>query len=70
MVKGGFDLDVYVLNVFIDVYVKCEKMDIVVKLFVELLNRNEVSWNMIIVGYVNLDEVEEVLSLFCEGFRN
>ncbi|CAN7068350.1 unnamed protein product [Brassica rapa subsp. trilocularis] len=70
VVKGGFDLDVYVSNALIDVYAKCEKMDTAVKLFAELSNRNEVSWNTIIVGYANLDEAEEALSLFREALRN
>ncbi|CAH8327681.1 unnamed protein product [Eruca vesicaria subsp. sativa] len=70
VVKGGFDLDVYVSNALIDVYAKCEKMDTAVKLFAELSNRNEVSWNTVIVGYANLDEAEEALSLFREALRN
>lgn len=69
VVKGGVDLDVYVSNALIDVYAKCEKMDTAVKLFAELSNRNEVSWNTIIVGYANLDEAEEALSLFREALR-
>ncbi|KAF8061261.1 hypothetical protein N665_1207s0002 [Sinapis alba] len=70
VVKGGFDLDVYVSNALIDVYAKCEKMDTAVKLFAELSSRNEVSWNTIIVGFANLDEAEEALSLFREALRN
>ncbi|KAL0735989.1 hypothetical protein Bca4012_012199 [Brassica carinata] len=70
VVKGGFGLDVYVSNALIDVYAKCEKMDTAVKLFAELSDRNEVSWNTIIVGYANLDEAEEALSLFREALRN
>ncbi|ESQ41266.1 hypothetical protein EUTSA_v10012703mg [Eutrema salsugineum] len=70
VVKAGFDLEVYVSNALIDVYTKCERMDTAVKLFAELSSRNEVSWNTIIVGYENLGEGEEALSMFREALRN
>ncbi|CAN8256488.1 unnamed protein product [Cochlearia groenlandica] len=70
VVKAGFDSDVYVANALIDVYAKCEKMDKAVKLFFELSSRNEVSWNTIIVGYENLGEGEEALTIFREALRN
>ncbi|KAL1207066.1 putative pentatricopeptide repeat-containing protein [Cardamine amara subsp. amara] len=70
VIKVGSDIDVYVANVLIDVYAKCEEMDNAVKLFAELSSKNEVSWNTIIVGYVNLDEGEEALSMFREALRN
>lgn len=70
VVKDGFDLEVYVTNALIDVYAKCEKMDSAVKLFDELSSKNEVSWNTIIVGYANLGDGEEALSMFREALRN
>ncbi|VVB14338.1 unnamed protein product [Arabis nemorensis] len=70
VIKAGFNLDVYVSNALIDVYSKCEDMDNAVKLFSELSSRNEVSWNTIIVGYENLGESEEALSVFREALRN
>ncbi|XP_065858066.1 putative pentatricopeptide repeat-containing protein At5g13230, mitochondrial isoform X2 [Euphorbia lathyris] len=64
VVKVGLNTNVFVLNALTDVYSKCGRMETAMELFVELPNRNEVTWNTIIVGYVQSDDKEKALSLF------
>ncbi|CAA3022030.1 pentatricopeptide repeat-containing At5g13230, mitochondrial [Olea europaea subsp. europaea] len=62
--KVGLDLNVFVSNALMDVYAKAGKMKDAEDLFVDLENKNEVSWNTMIVGYVQLGDGEEALHLF------
>ncbi|XP_058194188.1 putative pentatricopeptide repeat-containing protein At5g13230, mitochondrial [Rhododendron vialii] len=66
VLKVGFDSNVFVSNALIDVYSKCGKMDNSVDLFVESTNRNEVTWNTLIVGYVQLGDAKKALNLFLQ----
>lgn len=64
VIKVGFDSDVFVSNALIGVYAKCGKIEKSLKLFAESPNRNDVSWNTIIVGHVQLGDGKTALSLF------
>ncbi|KAL6518091.1 hypothetical protein OROMI_033792 [Orobanche minor] len=64
MLKVGLDLNIFTLNALMDVYVKCGNMDASMNLFVECRNKNEVSWNTMIVGYVQCGYVEKAFLLF------
>ncbi|KAL8541436.1 hypothetical protein ACS0TY_002631 [Phlomoides rotata] len=64
MLKVGLDLNVFSLNALMDVYAKCGKMEASMDLFVESQNRNEVSWNTVIVGYVQLGDPDKAFLLF------
>ncbi|XP_043719155.1 putative pentatricopeptide repeat-containing protein At5g13230, mitochondrial [Telopea speciosissima] len=66
VLKVGLDFVIFVRNALMDVYAKCEIMDDAVKLFVESPERNDVTWNTLIVGYVHLGYGEEALRLFSE----
>ncbi|XP_068666709.1 putative pentatricopeptide repeat-containing protein At5g13230, mitochondrial [Aristolochia californica] len=66
LVKVGFDSDIYVANALIDVYAKCGKLDESIQLFFELDKKNEVTWNTLIVGYVQLGYWEEAMRSFCD----
>lgn len=49
----GFDLgDVFVRNLFIDIYFKGFDVDLVFRVFDEMICRNSVLWNSILVGFV------------------
>ncbi|KAK4402587.1 putative pentatricopeptide repeat-containing protein, mitochondrial, partial [Sesamum angolense] len=50
VLKVGLDLNIFVLNALMDVYAKCGKMEASINLFVESKNKNDVSWNTMIVG--------------------
>lgn len=64
VLKVGLDSDVFVSNALMDVYAKCGRMENSMKLFVETPNRNDVTWNTMIVGYVQSGDGEMALSLF------
>ncbi|KAH7570557.1 hypothetical protein JRO89_XS05G0133700 [Xanthoceras sorbifolium] len=60
----GLGLDVFVSNALMDVYAKCGRMETSMELFVELPNRNDVTWNTMIVGYVQSGDWRNAMSLF------
>ncbi|KAL0421621.1 UNVERIFIED_CONTAM: putative pentatricopeptide repeat-containing protein, mitochondrial [Sesamum latifolium] len=64
VLKVGLDLNIFVLNALMDVYAKCGKMEASMNLFVESKNKNEVSWNTMIVGYVQIGDAEKAFLLF------
>lgn len=69
VVKVGLDSDVFVSNALMDVYAKCGKIENSMDLFVESANRSDVSWNTMIVGYVQLGDGEKALTLFSDMLR-
>ncbi|XP_061994066.1 putative pentatricopeptide repeat-containing protein At5g13230, mitochondrial [Rosa rugosa] len=69
VVKVGLDSDIYVLNALMDFYAKCGQIENSMDLFVESSNRNDVSWNTMIVGYVRLGDGEKALTLFSDMLR-
>lgn len=64
MIKAGLDSNVFPLNALMDVYAKCGKMGSSLDLFEQSSNKNEVSWNTMIVGYVQQGDAEEAFHLF------
>ncbi|XP_052204136.1 putative pentatricopeptide repeat-containing protein At5g13230, mitochondrial [Diospyros lotus] len=64
VLKVGLDSDVFASNALMDVYAKCGKMEDSLQLFLESKNRNVVTWNTLIVGYVQLGEGEKAFDLF------
>lgn len=68
-IKVCLDLNVFVSNALMDVYAKCGEIDNSMKLFVDSPNINNVTWNTMIVGYVQLGHEEKALSLFSSMLR-
>ncbi|KHN23502.1 Putative pentatricopeptide repeat-containing protein, mitochondrial [Glycine soja] len=64
VLKVGLDSNVFVSNALMDVYAKCGEIENSVKLFTGSTEKNEVAWNTIIVGYVQLGDGEKALNLF------
>ncbi|XP_010249164.1 PREDICTED: putative pentatricopeptide repeat-containing protein At5g13230, mitochondrial isoform X2 [Nelumbo nucifera] len=64
--KVGLDSDIFVKNALMDVYAKCGRMEDAMELFGKSHLRNDVTWNTVIVGYVQLGYGEEALRLFSE----
>ncbi|KAK7273281.1 hypothetical protein RIF29_14330 [Crotalaria pallida] len=64
VIKVGFDSNVFVSNALMDVYAKSGEIENSVKLFVESPEQNDVTWNTIIVGYVQLGDGEKAMNLF------
>ncbi|VFQ60906.1 unnamed protein product [Cuscuta campestris] len=62
--KVGHDSDVFVSNALMDVYAKCGVLENTVKLFMGSTDKNNVSWNTIIVGHVQMGDHEKAMNLF------
>ncbi|KAK8537248.1 hypothetical protein V6N13_042184 [Hibiscus sabdariffa] len=70
VLKACLDADVFVSNALMDVYAKCGRIEDSMELFEKSPNRNDVSWNTLIVGYVNCGDAEKALELFMEMLEN
>lgn len=70
IVKFGLDSNVFVSNAIMDVYAKCGRIDNSMEMFVELKDKNDVSWNTMIVGYVNLGDGDRAMSFFLKMFES
>ncbi|KAG5249642.1 pentatricopeptide repeat-containing family protein [Salix suchowensis] len=64
VVKVGLDKNVFVSNALMDMYAKCGRMENSLQLFAESPNCTDVSWNTVIVGYVQAGNGEKALGLF------
>ncbi|KAK8949372.1 putative pentatricopeptide repeat-containing protein [Platanthera zijinensis] len=62
--KIGFASEIFVANALMDVYAKCNDLEGLDKIFSGLCDKNDVSWNTVIVGYVQVDLGEDALRLF------
>ncbi|PKA61203.1 Putative pentatricopeptide repeat-containing protein [Apostasia shenzhenica] len=62
--KIGLDSEIFVANALMDVYAKCNDLEALTQIFFGLCQKNDVSWNTIIVGHVQLGHGEYALSLF------
>ncbi|XVE92677.1 hypothetical protein REPUB_Repub01dG0120300 [Reevesia pubescens] len=70
VLKVCLDVDVFVSNALMDVYAKCGRIGDSMELFEKSLNKNEVSWNTMIVGYIHCGDAEKALVLFSEMLEN
>ncbi|KAI3973647.1 hypothetical protein MKW92_023241 [Papaver armeniacum] len=64
VLKVGLDTDIFVSNALMDVYAKCQRMVDSEKIFFNSAQRNDVTWNTMIVGYAQWGNGEEALRLF------
>eukprot|EP01018_Ginkgo_biloba_P028281 Gb_00409 [translate_table: standard] len=62
--KSGTDSDVFVGNSLVDMYAKCGSVDNACQAFNNILERDRVSWNAMIVGYAQNGHGKEALELF------
>ncbi|XP_022866521.1 pentatricopeptide repeat-containing protein At5g66520-like [Olea europaea var. sylvestris] len=65
-VKFGYEADVYVQNALISLYSEGRFLDDARRVFDEMSNRDIVSWNSMIVGYLRGGELDVALDLFKE----
>nr|CAD1822501.1 unnamed protein product [Ananas comosus var. bracteatus] len=68
MSLGGWGL--IVSNAILDMYAKCEEMNIARKLFYGFYEKDDVSWNTIISGFANIGELELASKFFSEAPRS
>ncbi|KAK2978709.1 hypothetical protein RJ640_026927 [Escallonia rubra] len=60
----GLDYDVFVGNSLIDMYSKCNESDCACKVFSEMPQKNIVSWNSLLSGFVHNEKHWDALMLF------
>ncbi|XP_074268868.1 pentatricopeptide repeat-containing protein At3g09040, mitochondrial isoform X1 [Silene latifolia] len=64
IIKTNFESNLFVANALVDMYAKSRSLVEARKLFDRINNRDNVSWNAIIVGYVQGEDENEAFGLF------
>jgi pentatricopeptide repeat protein len=64
VVKTGLEFDTYVCNSLIDMYAELGKVENFQQLFDEMPERDTVSWNVMISGYVRCRRFEDAVNIF------
>ncbi|XP_070056081.1 pentatricopeptide repeat-containing protein At3g09040, mitochondrial [Nicotiana tomentosiformis] len=64
IIKNKFGSNLFVGNALIDMYAKCGALGDARRQFEQMLTRDNISWNAIIVGYVQQEEEEEAFIMF------
>ncbi|XP_054804420.1 pentatricopeptide repeat-containing protein At5g56310-like [Prosopis cineraria] len=64
VLKLGHLNDIYVQNSLLDVYASCGRMDLCRQLFDEMLQRDVVSWTVLIMGHRNAGKYDDALIVF------
>lgn len=63
-IKTGYDSETEVCNVLITLYAKCGRLNGARRVFVEIPQKNEVSWNSMITGYSQHGFGQQAIELF------
>ncbi|ONK55857.1 uncharacterized protein A4U43_C10F1680 [Asparagus officinalis] len=64
IVRCGFGNDVFVLNALVDMYAKCGDIMRACRIFERITDRDSVTWNSMLVGYIRHGLVFEALDTF------
>ncbi|XP_021760955.1 pentatricopeptide repeat-containing protein At3g09040, mitochondrial-like [Chenopodium quinoa] len=64
IIKTNFESNLFVSNALVDMYAKSGRLVEARQLFETIEGRDNVSWNAIIVGYVQVEEENEAFGLF------
>jgi pentatricopeptide repeat protein len=64
IIRMGFESDVFVGSALVDMYAKCGSMEDAHRMFDKMPQRDIVSWNALIAGYVQNRDSDEALGLF------
>lgn len=64
--KDGFEADVYVGTMLVDVYSKCGSLVDARSIFDKMPHRDVVSWNAMILAYAQIDKAEMALQLYSQ----
>ncbi|KAJ3678453.1 hypothetical protein LUZ60_002256 [Juncus effusus] len=66
IIRAGFGNDIYVLNSLVDMYAKCGDIRTARKVFDVMSERDLISWNSMLVGYLQHGLLKEGLSIWRE----
>ncbi|XP_057851346.1 pentatricopeptide repeat-containing protein At1g11290, chloroplastic [Cryptomeria japonica] len=64
VIRRGFQRDIYVGNSLVSMYAKCRKVEVARQVFDRISQKDVVSWNAMIIGYVQCGIPEETLVFF------
>ncbi|KNA03761.1 hypothetical protein SOVF_206020 [Spinacia oleracea] len=64
IVRKGLDANIFVSSALVDMYAKCSDMASATEVFWRTKNRNTVTWNTLIAGYINRRQEDEAFILF------
>ncbi|CAH1426825.1 unnamed protein product [Lactuca virosa] len=64
IIKSPFSSDVYVQTATMDMYIKCNHLNIAHQVFDKMPKRDIASWNVLLLGFAQLGVVNQVMSLF------
>eukprot|EP01018_Ginkgo_biloba_P030326 Gb_08619 [translate_table: standard] len=64
IIKSGFESDIFVASALVDMYAKCGSIEFARLVFDKMSQRNVVSWNGMISGYIQNGHANEALRLF------
>lgn len=64
VVKTGLDFDSYVCNSLIDMYAQLGQYEYIKQVFEEMPDRDRVSWNVTISGYVRCGKFQDAVNVF------
>nr|GMD50042.1 pentatricopeptide repeat-containing protein At4g25270, chloroplastic [Ipomoea batatas] len=64
VIRWGFGNDRFVLNTLVDMYAKCGDIIKARRIFDQIAEKDLVSWNSMLVGYVRHDLILEALDIF------
>lgn len=64
--KHGFELHLFVASALVDMYAKCSDMKLAERVFDEMPERNLVSWNSLIVGFLQNKLYDKAIDFFKE----
>lgn len=68
--RAGFESDVYMGDVLIDMYAKCGNLENARQMFDKMSQRDVVSWTAMIAGYAQNGHTPEALTLFNQMLRS
>ncbi|KAJ7532326.1 hypothetical protein O6H91_14G083400 [Diphasiastrum complanatum] len=66
IIRAGYEANLFVGNTLIDMYAKCGSIDGMRQVFDNLLERDLISWNIIIAGYSQQNSGQHALQLFMQ----
>lgn len=69
IIKTGLNLDSFVSNNLIDMYIYCGSLEVAQKLFECIENRDILSWGSLVVGYAKFGYREKAFELFKEMLK-
>ncbi|CAN6455839.1 unnamed protein product [Victoria cruziana] len=66
ILRRGFETDVYITTTVVDMYAKCRCIKYARRVFVEMPEKNVVSWSAMIASHVKHGRVQDALEIFRE----